>query len=276
MYEGPSQNGDSFTEILRYNLSDPDLTFSSLGQGITVTGYGARSNPPESPFAADDIIIVSDGLCGSTCALFIEFMTLQAGVRVIALGGRPQNGPMQPVGGTKGSNVLLAEYFQALTEILVFVLATTEAEARNWISILPEPFPIVTTEAGVNFLDNIRDGDESMTPTQFTNETANCRLWFTPDMTLNITQLWTVVAEVAWGGPNGGIDEGRCVPGSFRQASLLEEPPVPPADPESDSETNRGASGGASPAGSTGAAVALDVRWPMAMLVVLASGAACL
>lgn len=53
-------NGDQFTNLLRYNLSNPLLTSDpNFGLGITITGYDDRSNFTESPFNASDIIIVS-------------------------------------------------------------------------------------------------------------------------------------------------------------------------------------------------------------------------
>jgi len=52
-------NGDNFTNIMRWNLSDPlTTTNSTWGVGETITGYGDRSNFTQ-PFAAEDIIMVS-------------------------------------------------------------------------------------------------------------------------------------------------------------------------------------------------------------------------
>ena len=266
MYQGPSNNGDNFTDVLRYNLSDPALTSSSIyGEGITMTGYGDRSNFTTPPFAAEDIIILSDGLCGSTCALFVEFMTTQAGVKVIVLGGRPQNGPMQPVGGTKGSLMLDADYLNTYAEYLITEFASTTAERRAWTSVLPEPFPIRAFDASINFLDSIRSGDETATPTQFTNETANCRLWYTPEMAMDVMKMWAAVAGVAWGGPEGGIDDAKCVPGSYRKESLLEDPPVSQAASGGSSTSSSGSSTG--PDGKANAAVPLDARWVAAVLL---------
>lgn len=51
-------NGDEFTNILRWNLSDPLLTTNTTwGLGMTITGYGARQNFTQ-PFAAADIVMV--------------------------------------------------------------------------------------------------------------------------------------------------------------------------------------------------------------------------
>lgn len=55
-------------------------------------------------FLPENIVMLSDGFCGSTCAIFSELLKTQAGTQSIAVGGRKQNGPMQSVGGSKGSN----------------------------------------------------------------------------------------------------------------------------------------------------------------------------
>src|SRR5690242_16013887 len=107
MYPPVRHHNDQFTSLLKYNLSDPFTTSSEvLAIGITVTGYNDRADFTTPPFRAEDIVILSDGICASTCAIFLELMVQQSGVRTIAVGGRPQSGPMVPVGGTKGTLVL--------------------------------------------------------------------------------------------------------------------------------------------------------------------------
>jgi hypothetical protein len=82
--------------------------------------------------------------------VFVEMMVQQAGVRTLAIGGRPQNGTMQAVGGTKGSEVLTSEYLIALSE-----------DVKSSDRSLPTNFGISIYYASVNFQDNIRKGQES-------------------------------------------------------------------------------------------------------------------
>lgn len=99
---GPYEYGpanDTFTSIIRWNLSDV-LTPDNSG-GIYVSGYLNRSNVTTQPFERDNIIIVYDGYCASTCTIFSELMRQQAGVKTIALGGRPNTDIIQAVGGVK-------------------------------------------------------------------------------------------------------------------------------------------------------------------------------
>jgi hypothetical protein len=63
---GQSFNGNNFTSLIRWNLSDPGLI--AYSQGFVVNGYGERSNViTERPFAMDDIVILTDGYCASSC-----------------------------------------------------------------------------------------------------------------------------------------------------------------------------------------------------------------
>jgi hypothetical protein len=73
---GPYQYyNDNFSAELRYNLSDPTQP------SITISGYGNLSNVPPQPFASENIIMLMDGLCGSTCSIFAELMKSIGGVR---------------------------------------------------------------------------------------------------------------------------------------------------------------------------------------------------
>jgi hypothetical protein len=206
---GPHEyNGDEFTSIIRWNLSDPTDIYTS---GIIVDGYQNRTDiPPSQPFAAEDIVIVYDGYCASTCTIFSEFMTAQAGIKTVAIGGRPQPGIMQAVGGVKGTN----DY--TWDEIYVLVNDTftlgTPAQQTEWegtelgqYSLLP--FERAVTGYAVNARDGIRQGDASRTPLQFIYQAADCRIFYTAEMTVDVTAMWEKVVDVTWGGD-------KCVAGA--------------------------------------------------------------
>ena len=199
---GPhAYNGDDFTSIIRWNLSDPTDIYTS---GIIVDGYQNRTAiPPSQPFAAADVVVVYDGYCASTCTIFSEFMTAQAGVKTVAVGGRPQPGSMQAVGGVKGTN----DY--TWDEIYVLVNDTftlgTPAQQAAWEGTELGLYSTLPFERGlpgyaVNARDGIQEGDASETPLQFIYQPADCRIWYTAAMTVDVTALWEKVADVAWGG----------------------------------------------------------------------------
>jgi hypothetical protein len=67
---GPHPHGpgnDTFTSLIRWDLNDSRI---ERGAGISVTGYGSRSNIIPQPFQPQNIVLVTDGFCASTCALF--------------------------------------------------------------------------------------------------------------------------------------------------------------------------------------------------------------
>jgi hypothetical protein len=276
---GPVQSGnDQYTNLLRYNLSDPLVSSSDqFSVGITMTGYGNRASFRDAgdPFKPEDIVILTDGICASTCALFTELMVQQSEVKTIALGGRPQAGPMQAVGGTKGSLVIRLPQLSRISEFVVEAFASSNSERREWAQKLPiYTSGINMMDASVNFQDNIRKGlERDGIPTQFLNDTASCRVYYTPDEYLDVEALWAKVASVAFGN-DGGLDEDACIAGSVTSRQAQEGVgPGSPTSPDEDAprESKKGAAAGLVPPG-RGDWSSL-VAWSAVMLASLAFGA---
>ncbi|KAF2856628.1 hypothetical protein T440DRAFT_549982 [Plenodomus tracheiphilus IPT5] len=214
MYGPVHEKGDNFTNLFRWNLADPLIVEQG---GINIHGYGPLSNYTTTPFAAEDIVVVSDGYCASTCAIFSELMRQRAGVKYISLGGRPRAGITQAVGGVKGANSLPWDYIQQLAQAPVISTNSSIEQSQQlnstqlneyWSDI---PFQRSTNGSSItiNFRDGIRDGDESHTPLQFLYEPSDCRILLTKAMTVDITAIWEAVAETAWGG------KSHCIAGSI-------------------------------------------------------------
>ncbi|PQE15305.1 peptidase S41 family protein [Rutstroemia sp. NJR-2017a BVV2] len=137
--------GDNFTAATRYN---PGLV---LNASIAAT---------PQVFESQNIVMLYDGTCGSTCAVFSEFMKSQGGVRSVVMGGRSQSGPMQGVAGSKG----------------------TQAASSRF-----------------NFRNNMPSNSTSNTPLQFIYESSNCRLFYLKSDLYQIEGLWSRVRDVVWG-----------------------------------------------------------------------------
>ena len=114
--------GGNFTNIIRRNLSDVLAPLN--GGGIYITGDGNLTNVTK-PFAAEDVIIITDGYCASTCTIFSELMRQQVGIKTIAMGGRSRHGISQAVGGVKGTNDFPWDYIQNLVQV-AYAYATPE------------------------------------------------------------------------------------------------------------------------------------------------------
>ena len=135
----------------------------------------------------------------------------QAGVKSIAFGGRPNKGPIQAVGGTKGTNNYPFGYIEQLANI---ALGTgSQAQIANWTSVTAyNSLPMNrSTDSSINVRDNIlKDNLSDGTPAQFLYEKADCRLFYEPEMLSDPRAIWKKAASAAW----GGVD---CVAGTLPQ-----------------------------------------------------------
>lgn len=207
---GPAVFQDTnYTEIMRWNLNDNlTTTNSSFGLGIEISGYGTLANLTQ-PFAAEDIILLYDGVCASTCTIASEMLRIQGGVKSIAMGGRPQAGPIQGVGGVKGSQVLewtdVYGFNQWALENAVDITdeQTAALERYNLLAVNR------SSAAALNARDQIlRDNVDDGLPAQFVVEETDCRLYWTAEMVTDITAVWKAAADAAFhAGPcaYGGI-----------------------------------------------------------------------
>ncbi|KAF5847731.1 hypothetical protein GGP41_008997 [Bipolaris sorokiniana] len=202
---GPHEvNGALYTTESRWNLSDVFTPYSS--GGIYVSGYGPLANVTGPPkFAPENIVLLTDGYCASTCTIFSELMTQQAGVTTIAMGGRSNKNPIQAIGGTKGVNNYQFGFIQQTAQYAI----TFDPSLNS--SILREDYyrDIVYSRSagsGVNSRDGLRVNDTSGVALQFIYEEADCRLYYTPEMTVDITAVWRAAADTKWG-------DKKCVAG---------------------------------------------------------------
>lgn len=217
-------NGDLYTTVQRENISDTLFDNQTLGINI----YGA-SVPATSPqlFDPKDVILLTDGLCSSACAVFVEMMHHEAGVKAVAVGGRPSPGPMQIASGTRGAQIYLAQNIDDDISVTEILNATTTELLPNrttdtWIEFL-----------SVNLRDQVRreDFEADGTPVQFLYDAADCRIFYTADTWFNYSQLWRYAVRA--------IDDplSLCVKGStgFAYTSVTGLTTTPPiSSPKSD------------------------------------------
>lgn len=181
------------------------------------------------PFAAENIVIIQDGLCGSTCAIFSELMREQGKVQTIAVGGRPANAPMQGVGGSKGVHLLGMDlvYMAALQTIQIayalqgpaltlYLNSTAIGKIANTEQMFLRTAyaPDKNLVGGMNGLNNQREGDASQTPLEFIYEAADCRLFYTLETLYDPVKLWKAAADVRWG-------QGKCVARSTGHSTAI-------------------------------------------------------
>ncbi|KAJ5595511.1 Interphotoreceptor retinol-binding [Penicillium hispanicum] len=202
--------GSSSSSLLaNFNFS------SSSSEVYPINGYGGIPlSPAKSLFSADNIAIVTDGDCVSTCAFFVKLMKRQ-GVRTITFGGRPAEVPMQGVGGVKGGQSLginyINGYIQQANQLIQKSANTsspllTPSEWKKFNESSPSMASSFAWSGNLN-LRNEYDPDDSQTPLQFVYEAAECRLFYTFENYLQQETVWQAAAKAMFGG-------GACVKGS--------------------------------------------------------------
>ncbi|KAJ4113926.1 hypothetical protein NW768_011456 [Fusarium equiseti] len=203
-------NGDKFTNLTVWDLGDiTDTSSPYYGFGFNVTGYGDRLNFTRPFSGPDDIVLLLDGYCSSSCTIFAQCMVHDAGVKTISIGGRPREGPMQSVGGVKGSHVCghtdLKRYAGHVKSKLEGNSSAILKEMDRYTNYMPSR----TRYMAVNMLDSYLPGDrESGPPSQFVTEHSDCRMFWTQDMLDSPAAVWKAAAKAAFKG-------GKCAAGGF-------------------------------------------------------------
>ncbi|KAH7636100.1 hypothetical protein B0T09DRAFT_317777 [Sordaria sp. MPI-SDFR-AT-0083] len=215
LYGPVSVTGDEMeSNMLAANKSGP-----VDGKEFYVTGFAPNEVLPEQPFKTENIVVLTNGICISTCTIFTGLMQREQGVRTIAVGGRPLHTPMQAVGGSKGSQVAMpANIRQWFGYILNADRGNVTIKSKELAALLPSPDlpplePITLAGSGVNYRNAYADGADSTEdkeddyPTQFLYEAANCRLFYKAEHMRSMAPLWRDVAAAAW-------KNASCVPES--------------------------------------------------------------
>ncbi|CAG9992115.1 unnamed protein product [Clonostachys byssicola] len=239
-FSGPRTiHGDNFTQTGRYNLSDPAWA-SGVDMGPYLAGYGTNKLSYEQPWKGEDITLLLDGWCASTCTLFAELMKTDGGVKSVVVGGIPQYGPMQGVCGTRGSNILPHTFFSSAIDAIISLMKYADTSIKGGtaailqglnltssdIRSLPAPLrnsPTKIFDSSVNALDEIRASSPD-SPLAFTYEAANCRIFWTGDMIRDLTQLWRAVAKYSSGDTSVCVEGSVDGPGSKFNETITDDP----------------------------------------------------
>ncbi|KAI9692784.1 MAG: hypothetical protein M1820_009383 [Bogoriella megaspora] len=211
-FYGPNQfNGDNFSNVGAFRLSPSFYTYP-----LTISGYGNQSASSQ-PFASENIVLLTDSDCSSSCALFANLVINQGNVTTVTAGGRPNLDPIAVIGGTQGGEELNFQFLQSLaTQAMQTAASSSDEQTIAFVNKTLAPVnksaPIVITSFQFNNRDNIAKGDVSQMPLQFTKSPmADCRMFYMPGDMANVSYTWKRVAE---GIKVGG--KGLCVNGTIR------------------------------------------------------------
>ncbi|TFA97809.1 hypothetical protein CCMA1212_010453 [Trichoderma ghanense] len=206
----------NYTNLIRWNFNrDVRAANNRTGADIEVTGYGSRSNSSQ-PFLAENIILLYDGVCASICSILSEMLRTQAGIKSVAMGGRPIVGPIQGVGGIKGAQSLRwQEIHSYMARYLHHANNDRQAAVFSQYSTLPlnrSSAAMINVRDAITW-DHVNDG----LPAQYVVHHADCRLYWTAPMIMDVTAVWKAAADVAF-------NNAACVVGDLS--------PTSPSSPE--------------------------------------------
>ncbi|POS79172.1 peptidase S41 family protein [Diaporthe helianthi] len=203
--------GDRFTSYISTPLNETASDFN-------LTGTGNRANPPPAVFDPNNVVILTDGTCGSTCTLFSYLMIMQQNVKTVVVGGRPQTGPMQSIAGVEGAQVFPFNELQQAA-LATLVLAPPEQQPQlnqSELGVIAEGYLLqrsaVAGDGGAINGKNAFSQADAQTPLQFLMQPAQCRFFYTKDMIYGPEAVWKRAADATFKDPQGLCVEGSITP----------------------------------------------------------------
>ena len=195
--------GDRFTAFQQTPLNQTSAEFN-------LTGTGTRSNPPPAVFAPENVVLLTDGTCGSTCTLFAYLLIAQRNVKTVTVGGRPQKGPMQAIAGVEGAQVFpMSSISNAAAAIISLSDPVKQGEVNGSdLAVLAEGYAVRRSTAGSVNGKNAFSPNDAHTPLQFLYLPANCRFFYTKDMIFGPTSVWERAVDATWTNPARFCVEG--------------------------------------------------------------------
>jgi hypothetical protein len=217
-YYGPlSYNGDNFSLIQEYDLANRFFLRAALGVKFAPCYHNRSCSTSGPSWDPANIVLLTDGICGSTCSLFVEMMR-QQGVRSVAIGGLPSPGPMQAASGSRAATSYSGEQ-------LWYDFAATPGSTQDFV---PPDAGMSEVYTGFTLRDQMQRNETA--PNQVLYMPADCRLYWTIANFYNYTRLWQDVHDAMF------TAGGHCVAGSTDAAA-----PVPVHSHSQNSEASLGA-----------------------------------
>ncbi|KAI1347051.1 hypothetical protein F5Y01DRAFT_307823 [Xylaria sp. FL0043] len=182
-------------------FANSNFTLLSIVNSNTgpIRGFGGDPINTTEPYAPEDILIITDGICASTCTTFVNLMT-NAG------------GPMQVMGGVRGAQSL------ALADLDTELSAAMEQQIDLAQEVWPKGLtnlPLTVTSGGVNLRNAYQEGADHL-PLQFDYQASDCRLFYTAKNLVDPSSTWADAKAAIWG------DRG-CVSNSTGGRGSLED-----------------------------------------------------
>jgi hypothetical protein len=213
-------NGDRFGPYFTMPMDEPSNNFN-------MTGVGSQAANRTAVFEPKNIVLLTDGVCGSTCSLFSYLMIHQKNISTTVIGGRPRLGPMQAIAGSEGAGFM---HMQNMTDTarLALELASPElqkelkAKKDSNLVALAEGYALRRGSGTVNSKNNFSPHD-STTPLQFRYHLANCRLFWTRHMISGPELTWKRTVDGTWTDPDRFCVEGSRIGADVLSAAVADQ-----------------------------------------------------
>jgi hypothetical protein len=212
-FYGPlSFDRDFFSQTQRYDLSSPLFLEQGFGASYPNPCFYNNTCKDTQLWPAENIVMLTDGICGSTCSLLVEAME-RVGVQSIVVGGIPQQGPMQTASGTRAAveysgDEILDDFYRAIS-------FNSSVQALFPQALGDTGMAIVYT--GLSLRDQVRRNETI--PNQMLFLPAKCRIFWTLANFYNYTRLYIDAHDATF------VDSARCVAGSTNVTTA----PTPPS-----------------------------------------------
>ena len=202
--KGEIQLGVDVTSLYA-NFNYTLLSLLNIENG-PIRGFGGAPINKTQPYAPEDILIITDGICASTCTTFANLMINVGGVRALTFGGRPRFEPMQVMGGVRGAQSLaLADLDTEIAEAIarvndnpsIFTQEQVDLAQRVWPSGL-DTLPLPVNGGGVNLRNAYQEGADHL-PLQFDYQASDCRLFYTAQNLVDPSSTWADAKAAIWG-----------------------------------------------------------------------------
>ncbi|KAI9823451.1 MAG: hypothetical protein M1832_002462 [Thelocarpon impressellum] len=197
---GAELNSDKFTALAQDNLTTP-----ADGRlfGINITGYGRPAGYSEPPFAVENVIVLSNGICASACDSFLEQTWTELWMNFVVVGGRPRHAPMTAAGSTKGGNILAYYWLNETIAGIKSALSGAPDKLKAFTDVVSlDMYALERASNGsyptINARSIIRHHDGSGVPTHFLYDEAQCRMFLTAWDLFSPVGLWKRVADAAF------------------------------------------------------------------------------
>ncbi|KAF2657764.1 hypothetical protein K491DRAFT_654307 [Lophiostoma macrostomum CBS 122681] len=213
MFRPVKHHGANFTHNVYPDFNDEQT--DGYGGGIFVSGYGINANvTKEQPFASENVVMLEDYACASSCSILHEYLHSSAGIPTIAVSHSPHHRPVTAPTGTKGALQLgLSQLgpWAGFAGALIPNTSTADIAAFNASGLadlaygLPNVRRRAAVEAGladsaaisVNGRNAVRRGEEI--PLQFVWEEAERKMFYTKEMIVDVNAVWKGAVDAWWG-----------------------------------------------------------------------------